>query len=127
MPSACTPIRLSSGGWVEPGWPNHQRASYSRKPVDLMSGAVSKARVLGDRFSDSLGSIAISAQQRLHQRCNLDRRKIGKGVRYCIRQDDLVAMAQRAAAVNDIGDIPFPFGRLGTNQRFARSGKNLGG
>src|SRR5437588_5185915 len=127
MPSACTPIRLSSGGSIEPGWPNHQRAWYSRKPVDLMSGVVSKARVLGNRFSDGLGSITLSTTQSLHQRRNLDRRKIGEGVRDGIGQNDLVAMAQSTAAVDHIGDIPLPFGLLGANKRLTRSGKNFGG
>src|SRR6185437_1181668 len=47
MPSACTPTRFSSGALSEPGWPNHQRASYSRKPVGFTSPLVSNANVLG--------------------------------------------------------------------------------
>src|SRR6476620_5844959 len=127
MPMACTPIKLSSGALIEPGWPNHQRASYSRKPVEATSGVVSKARVLGDRFADGLGSIVLSSAQSLHQRRNLDSRKIGEGVRYCIGQNDLVAMAQRAATINDIWHIPLPFGLLGASKRLTRSGKTLGG
>src|SRR5947207_13494307 len=122
MPMACTPIKLSSGGLIEPGWPNHQRASYSRKPVEATSGIVSKARVLGDRFADGLGSITLSSAQSLHQRRNLDSRKIGEGVRHRIWQNDLVAMAQRAATINDVGHIPLPFGFLGTDQRLTPSG-----
>src|ERR671924_979271 len=47
MPSACTPMRLSSGSCGEPARPNHQRASYSRKPEGLITACVSKPKVLG--------------------------------------------------------------------------------
>src|SRR6478672_7074971 len=57
MPSAATPMRLSSGRFFEPGTPNHQRASYSRKPVGLTSGRTSNGRVFGLRSVTGFGNM----------------------------------------------------------------------
>src|SRR2546423_1688248 len=68
-----------------------------------------------------------SACDGLHQRRDLYRGKIAKGVGYRIRQDDLVAMPHGAAGIDDVGHITFAFGWFGTNQRFTRTREDLCG
>ena len=58
MPSACTPIRLRSGSRSDPGRPNHQRASYSRNPVTLISALVSKPKLFGLASPTILNALA---------------------------------------------------------------------
>ena len=57
MPSAVTPIRFNSGAVLAPGTPNHQRASYSRKPVALISGQFSNSSVFGRRSDRGFGNM----------------------------------------------------------------------
>src|SRR5665213_371565 len=79
MPRAVTPIRFSSGGLCEPGIPYHQRASYSRKPVGLTSGVVSKASVLGCSAASGLGNVVTATPVSLPYLPLEERGRRGKG------------------------------------------------
>src|SRR5690349_4122149 len=67
-PRACTPRKLSSGAFGYCGPPNHQRASYSRKPVALTKGVISKSYVLAARSVRGVfigrPEIAVSGRER---------------------------------------------------------------
>src|ERR1700743_564121 len=48
---------------------------------------------------------------------DLDRCEIAEGVRNRVGKDDLVAMAHRAAGINDVWNVSFALGRIGVQQR----------
>src|SRR5690348_18499178 len=75
---------------------------------------------------EHLRSAQLLAGYRLHQRSYLYRRESGEGVGYCIRQNDLIAMTNCTAGIDYIGYVALALGRLGANQRPARTRKNLG-
>ena len=56
-----------------------------------------------------------SPDHRLHQRGDLERREIGKGVGNRIRQNNPIIMFQGAAGINHVWDIPLALGRFGAN------------
>jgi hypothetical protein len=82
-----------------------------------------------DRYAACLWPKTVTAQpstrDSLHQRRNLYCSKIGKGVRYRVGQDDLVAVTHCATSIDNIGHITFAFGWLGTDKRFVGSRENF--
>src|SRR5689334_22738283 len=67
------------------------------------------------------------AHKSLEQCRNIYGRKIGECVRYRIRQNYPIAMAQGAAGVDDVWDIALPLARVWPHQRLACAAENLGG
>ena len=64
-----------------------------------------------------------SALKRLQQRVDFDCRHGREGVRDGVGQDDPGALAHRSAGVDDVGHIPFAFGRFGANERFCATAR----
>ena len=56
-----------------------------------------------------------SARQGFYKGRDFYRREIRKRIRDRIRQNDLIAVAHRAAGIDDVGHITFALGRLGTD------------
>jgi hypothetical protein len=69
-----------------------------------LSGA--NARQTGDELASSI--------HRRDQGGDLDGREVAEGVRDRIREDDLVAMAHRAAGIDHVRHVSFALGRVGT-------------
>src|SRR5271156_7247092 len=67
-----------------------------------------------------------SARNGLHQRGNLNCRKIREGVGNRVRQDDLIGVTHGAAGIDNVRHVTFTLSRLGTNQWFARACEHLG-
>src|SRR5690242_16266461 len=60
-----------------------------------------------------------------HQGGDLDRCKVGKGVRDSIRKDDLVLVSHRSTGIDDIRNVSFALGRIGTEQRLVQTSEYL--
>src|ERR1700755_1704686 len=86
---------------------------------------VSRAMGLSFEASRSQAEASVS-RHRLHQRRYLDRRKVGEGVRYRVWQDDLITVPHGSAGIDHIGNVSLALGRLGPQQRFARSRQHFG-
>jgi hypothetical protein len=87
------------------------------------SGAV-RFDVTGDFEDDWHRLIALAFHGR-DQGGDINGRKIAEAVGYRIGKDDLVAMAHRAAGIDDVRHVSFALGRIGAQQRFAQAAEHF--